>query len=501
MKKKVLTIIVFMCAVACTLCFAACGVRGAYKDSPMSGGFAPADESYGQYVYDKVVENDFVSAAEKQSSYFSLDKNTATYSLIRYQLKNNQLINKDSVRIEELINYFDYDFPTPEEGKAVAASGYLSDCPWNSENKLLLVGVKTKEAVIESVNSNYVFLIDVSGSMGGADRLGLAKYGINTLTDSLGDRDVISLVTYASGVKTVLEGVECTENGKSEIKDAVKKLRASGSTSGGDGLKRAYKLAQDRFIEGGNNRVIIISDGDFNVGIDNTTDLKEFIQEEAKSGVYLSVLGVGMGNTRDDMLQTLATCGNGNYAYLDSETEARKVLCEELNGTLFTVAKDVKAGVTFTENVSKYRLIGYDTKILSEDDFNNKETDAGEIGSNLCVAALYEISLAEGAQGKLADIEIRYKDVTNGEAVDDSVKVEVTDQTGGSEDMAFIACIAECGLLLRDSEYKGKASVDSVKERLENMREYIDRDEYKKEMVELVYIGARLYNADEPDGV
>ncbi len=499
MKKFLLSVVTVVCVLACVFCFAACGGTDMAYNVSDGGSWAPSfsDNSYGDYVYNSVIENGFSSVAENKSSYFSLDRNTASYSLIRKQLKNYEKINPDSIRIEELINYFNYDFPAPEEGKAIAASGYLADCPWNKDNKLMLVGVKSAEMELEKVNANYVFLIDVSGSMGGSSRLGLAKSGINILTDSLGENDVISMVTYASGVNTVLEGVECTEEGKIAIKEAVSGLRASGATSGGDGLQRAYKLAQDRFIDGGNNRVIIISDGDFNVGIDNPTDLKEFIQNKAETGVYLTVLGVGMGNTRDDMLETLATCGNGNYAYLDTESEARKVLCEEMSGTLFTVAKDAKAGVTFTENVSKYRLIGYDTKIISEYDFNNSAADTGEIGSNLCVAALYEITLAEGAEGKLADIEIRYKDVLNGQETDESVKCEVTDQTQGSEDLAFIACVAECGLLLRDSAYKGEASAEGVKERLEGMMEYIEKDEYKKEMLDLLYLGMRVYDVAE----
>lgn len=507
MKKRISVVIVAaLCAITCMFCLVACGSGrdnyDASTDDSGGGSFAPApsvkpDGDYGDYVYNSVIEQKFSSVAEKNSSYFSLDKNTANYSLIRKQLEDNQKINTDSVRIEELINYFDYDFPEPEEGKAVAATGYLSACPWNSDNKLMLVGVKSADVNLDEINSNYVFLIDVSGSMSGDNRIGLAKKGINMLVDSLGERDVVSLVTYASGVNTHLDGVECTEEGREQIKGVMNGLVAKGATRGGDGLERAYNLAQNHFISGGNNRVIIISDGDFNVGISDTAKLEKFIREKAETGVYLTVLGVGMNNTRDDMLETLANCGNGNYAYLDNETEARKVFGEELKGTLFTVAKDAKAGVTFTDNVVKYRLIGYDTKIITEEDFDNVNADTGEIGSNLCVAALYEITLAEGASGKLADIEIKYKDVRTEEEIETSVKFEVTDETPDSEDMKFIACVAECGLLLRDSEYMGEASVDSVKERLELLSDYIRKDEHKQEMVDLVYLGARIYGVGE----
>ncbi|MCM1236016.1 MAG: von Willebrand factor type A domain-containing protein, partial [Ruminococcus flavefaciens] len=406
------------------------------------------------------------------------------YSLVRNQINYGYKVDASGVRIEEMINYFDYGFPSPED-KSLAASAYLSDCPWNADNKLMLVGLKSTEMVLDS-NANYVFLIDVSGSMSGDNRIGLAKKGLNMLLNQLGDKDLVSVVTYASGVSTVLDGGECTEKGKENIRNKISGLVASGSTNGGDGLRRAYDIAQKHFITGGNNRVIIISDGDFNVGMDSASELKEFIGQKAKSGVYLSVIGVGMGNMRDDFMETLALNGNGNYAYLDSETEARKVFVDELKGTLFTVAKDAKAGVTFTDAVEKYRLVGYDAKTISEDDFNNENADTGEIGSNLCVTALYEISLADGAEGKLADVEVRYKDVSGNTAVNESVKVTVDVSTPSSDDLAFISCVAEFGLILRNSEYKGSASLTAVLTRLNDLNEYIANDTYKKELVTLV---------------
>lgn len=436
------------------------------------------------FVYDSIKEAGFTDVSQEASSYFSLDRNTASYSHVRSMIERGYAPAEDSVRIEEMINYFDYDFEAPTD-KAVAVSTMLADCPWNEDNKIMAVGLKTTEIVNEN-NANYVFLIDVSGSMSGDKRLGLAKKGFNMLLDGLGDKDVVSIVTYASGVNTVLDGGECTENGKGKIKNVISSLRASGSTSGGDGLERAYNIAQKHFITGGNNRVIIISDGDFNVGMTKQDDLKEFIQEKAKSGIYLSVIGVGMGNMRDDILETLATCGNGNYAYLDNENEARKVFIDELQGNLFTVAKDAKAGVTFTDSVDKYRLIGYDTKVISEDDFNNEDADTGEIGSNLCVTALYEIVLSENAEGKLADIEVRYKDVTGDTEVNESVTKEVNSDTPSSDDLSFISCVAEFGLILRDSAYKGTASLTSVLARLNDLSEYIEGDIYKQEFVVLV---------------
>lgn len=499
MKKKFALISVSLIGAAC-IGFCACsgynwdGNAGdSWHGAMMPPVFSETDDNYD---YNSVIENGFKNTANEASSYFSLDRNTATYSLIRRQIKDGHTIAPDSVRIEEMINYFGYDFSSPEDDKAVEVSSYLAPCPWNEENYLMLAGVKTSEYNLDAVACNYVFLMDVSGSMSGRDRIDLAKKGIEKLLDNLGDNSVVSLVTYANGVDTHLDGVECTDSGKTQIKNKVKDLTANGGTNGGDGLERAYRLASKHFITGGNNRVILISDGDFNVGMTSQDELKEFIQTKAQSGVYLSVLGVGMGNTRDSILETLATCGNGNYAYLDNELEAEKVFVKELNGTLKTVAKDAKAGVTFNTNtVEKYRLIGYDTKIISEDDFNNDKTDAGEIGSNLCVAALYEITLTDfelpavaGADAKLADIEVRYKDVRGATEVNDSVKSEVylNASFNDTDDFKFITCVAEFGLLLRQSAYKGTASFDSVLSRLEGLSSYMDGDPLKKEFVTLV---------------
>ncbi|MDE7440506.1 MAG: von Willebrand factor type A domain-containing protein, partial [Clostridia bacterium] len=446
--------------------------------------FAPdLAEDGNNYVHDNIVEQDFTSVAQSASSYFSLDRNTASYSQVRTQINDKKKVDASGVRIEEMINYFDYNFPAPED-KAVSVSTYLTSCPWNADSKLMLAGIKTTEMVWEG-NANYVFLIDVSGSMTGDNRLTLAKKGLYMLLDQLGEKDVVSVVTYASGVNTVVDGGECSKDGKEIIRNKISGLVASGYTSGGDGLERAYRIAQDHFITGGNNRVIMISDGDFNAGLTEKDGLKEFIQQKAKSGIYLSAIGVGMGNMRDDLMQTLAINGNGNYAYLDNVNEARKVFVDELMGTLFTVAKDAKAGVTFTDAVEKYRLVGYDAKMISEDDFNNDKTDTGEIGSNLCVTALYEIQLAEGADGKIADVEVRYKDVNNQET-NESVKSEVTVDTPSSTDLAFITCVAEFGLILRNSAYKGTGTLSSVLARLDGLTSYMANDTYKQEFVTLV---------------
>lgn len=518
MKKLLTKLAICGLAIGTALSFAACGAGGpgewdGWGDWSNGGSMAPDgatpdydasesgrpenpdEESGGNYVYDGIVEQDFKNVSQDPSSYFSLDRNTANYSQVRYQIENKWKVSPDSVRIEELINYFDYDFEAPTDS-AVNVSAYLSDCPWNDQHKLMLAGVKTTEINLEDVNGNYVFLIDVSGSMSGDKRIGLAKYGLKKLVDNLGENDKVSIVTYANGVNKILDGGECTKSGKIDIKKKIDGLKASGGTYASGGIQLAYETAQKHFITGGNNRVIIITDGDFNIGISDKSTMMEFISGKAESGVYLSVMGVGMGNMRNDMLETLALNGNGNYAYLDNNTEAEKVFCHDLGGTLMTVAKDAKAGVTFKDTVVKYRLIGYDTKIISEDEYNDPTTDTGEIGSNLCVAALYEIELAEDAEGAIANIEVKYKDVTGEGEFDKAVSVEVTTSTPSSDDLSFISCVAEFGLVLRQSKYAQNANLYSVLERLNELREYVSADVYRTEFVNLVGKASEVYNKD-----
>lgn len=452
------------------------------------------------FRYESIVEQGFHETAKAPSSYFSLDRNTASYSQVRAQLMSGRQIASDSVRAEELINYFSYSFPAPEDGEEVRATAYLSDCPWNEENKLVTVGIRTQEREIEAEFNNYVLLVDVSGSMSshvqgleGTTVMDLVKYGAEKLVSGLSDSDYVSIVTYASGIEVKLEPTRADEKGKSDIIKAIEKLNAYGSTNGSGGLQLAYEQAQKHFSEEGNNRVILMTDGDFNVGIYDADQLKEFVQEKAKSGIYLSVLGFGMGNMRDDFMQTLALNGNGNYAYIDTPAEAEKVLSKELAGMLVPVAKDAKAGVTFdAELVSRYRLIGYDMKIMSESDFNNSEKDAGEIGSNLNVVALYEIELAEGvSEGEaLAEVIVRYKSAGESEE-DREITETVRNTVSQNEDVAFIACVAEFSLVIRKSEYRGNSSLSAVLSRLKDMPTYLDSDPYKTEFQRLVEIAQK----------
>ncbi len=498
MKNRTLRILAIVLAasfVALTGCTAM--APGGYytpdMDAAMDGAVEAPDENY---RYDEIIERGFVKTAETASSYFSLDRNTAGYAFMRSQIKQNLQISKDSVRLEEYVNYFTYDYPAPATGEGIGATAYLAPCPWNEEHKLLTIGIKTEESYLSSDGGNYVFLVDVSGSMSGSSRyesegeylsrLDLVKYGLKKLVEGLGEGDNVAIVTYASGVQERLASTPVTEKNRDKIIRAIDGLSTAGSTFGSGGIELAYKVAQKGFRTGGNNRVVLLSDGDFNVGTSGIDELKELISEKAKSGIYLSVLGVGMGNTRDDLMQVLALNGNGNYAYIDSKLEAEKVFCEELSGTLYTVAKDAKAGVTFNaEAVESYRLLGYDMKRMSESDFENTEKDAGEIGSNLCVTAIYEIAPKAdiATDASLADIHIKWKDTAEQNR---EKKLTVTNAENGTPDTAFAACVAEFALVLRDSQYAGQASLESVAARLRTMQSYIADDPYKAEFERIV---------------
>lgn len=501
MKKRFVTI--FGCVILTFALFCGCSGPAMDNGNGLAGDAAPGSTSEmpwkaegENYEYDSIVEQGFCDVRETPSSYFSLDRNTAGYSFVRAQIRQNLPVAADSVRLEELVNYFDYDYPVPEQGKGIGVSAYLSDCPWNEGHKLMTVGIRTEEATVGG-DANYVLLVDVSGSMGssvygyeGMSRLELVKYGANKLVDGLGDNDRVSIVTYASGVQTVLGSTAATKEGKTKIRNALSGLTSYGSTSGADGLQRAYEQAEAHKAENGNNRVIILTDGDFNVGISDTEELTEFIQDKAKSGVALSVVGVGLGNTRDDLMQTLALNGNGNYSYIDTQLEAEKVFTEELTGTLYTVAYDAKAGVTFNaDTVSSYRLLGYDMKLISEDDFNNSEKDAGEIGSNLCVTVMYELVLnasePENAESGLANIVVRYRDTTQ---QDREAVLAVTGSESETEDTQFASCVAEFALVLRQSKYRGSASLENVLARLDAMESYLAGNEYKQEFKQIVSI-------------
>ncbi|MCH5156472.1 MAG: von Willebrand factor type A domain-containing protein [Clostridiales bacterium] len=499
--KKTSVIILSVLLALCIALFAACnGGPGDYYFPNFSMG---ADGE--NYQYESIVEQPFVSTDDETKSYFSLDRNTASYSLMRRQIESGMKLSAGSVRLEEYVNYFTYNYARPTGDNALALGGSVFDCPWNTNHKLLSVSVAAEELKFDSTQgNNIVFLIDTSGSMYGADRLGLIQQAFTMLLESLGKGDVISVVTYAGDSRVALDGEPATN--KVKIASVIEDLQARGSTNGAGGLQNAYKIAEKHFIPNGNNRVILATDGDFNVGVSSKLGLEKLISQKRESGVYLSVLGVGMLNTNDTTMETLARNGNGNYAYLDSILEAKKVLVNELNGTLVTVAKDAKIGVEFNPGVvSKYRLLGYDTKLLTEEQFEDDETDAGEIGSGHTVTAVYEIELksnrdGEIVQGEIATAEVKYKKpAMSNDGIEQNKSVSITFKTSDytetpSDDCVFIGCVLEYGLILRQSKYKGDASFTAVLSRLEQLTVYLTQDDFKLDFYRLVEKANVLYN-------
>lgn len=461
------------------------------------------DDYFNTEEYNQIIESGYKSVAANPLSTFSVDVDTASYANVRRMIEYGQNINPDAVRIEEFINYFNYDYPEPTTDDPFSVTTELSDCPWNSEAKLLLVGLKAKDIeVSEREPLNLVFLIDVSGSMFSEDKLPLVQKAFTMLTETLTEDDRISIVTYAGDEKVVLKGTSGED--KDKIIKAINSLEAGGSTYGEAGINRAYELAEKYFIKGGNNRVILATDGDLNVGLSTEEELTELIEEKRESGVFLSVLGFGTGNIKDDRMEALADHGNGNYSYIDSELEAKKVLVEEMCGTLYTVAKDVKIQVEFNPvNVSGYRLIGYENRALADKDFADDTKDAGEIGAGHTVTALYELVMNEsgtsipeaelkyqqntatGDRSELLTVSLRYKQPDGDKSK--LLAVPVTNEVYTEkmpENMTFAAAAAEFGMILRGSEYRGNASCEHI---LEMLEDYDYRgDDYKTEFVYLV---------------
>lgn len=459
-------------------------------------------------TYKEIKENSFVAVAQQPVTTFSADVDRAAYANVRRIIGYGQIPPKDAVRIEEMVNYFDYDYPAPEEGSVspLRVSPELAPAPWNPNHLLLRIGLQAKKIdLAKAPPSNIVFLIDVSGSMDEENKLPLLKSSFKMLLGQLRPDDKIAIVTYANGTKVALPSTSVKD--KEKIIKVLDNLYASGGTSGGKGIQLAYEQAQKSFIKNGNNRIILATDGDFNIGINNTTDLEKFIEKQRESGIYMSVLGFGIGNYRDDMAETIADKGNGNYAYIDNITEAKKVLVNELSGTLFAVAKDVKLQLEFNPKyVKEYKLIGYENRMLANEDFTNDKKDAGEIGAGHTVTALYELVPSDGKvaqslryqsqelneKGKgneLGFLKIRYKDPK----VKDAKSVEITEPLvfnkkalkETSTDYRFAASVAEFGILLRDNSNKANATYDQVIELAEGAIGK-DSEGYRKEFVRLV---------------
>lgn len=455
--------------------------------------------------YNYIKENGYTAVSSAPLSTFSADVDTASYTNVRRMIDDGMDVPPDAVRIEEFINYFDYDYTDPADGEPFAVHTELSDCPWNDETELLMVGINTKgfDAVLdERPAMNLVFLIDVSGSMYDDNKLPLVQKSFSMLTDNLTAADRVSIVTYAGSDEVVLEGAD--GNDRKKILRAINDLEAGGSTAGAAGINTAYDIAQKYFIDGGNNRVILATDGDLNVGLSSESELTRLIEEKRESGVFLSVLGFGTGNYKDNRLEALADYGNGNYSYIDSEKEAKKVLVDEMSGTLFTVAKDVKFQLEFNPaNVKGYRLIGYENRVMAAEDFNDDTKDAGEIGAGHSVTVLYEIVPADSKM-ELGESELKYASDSEGVMGDELLTVNIRyKEPEGSEsklltypvnkslysdkmsaDMNFASCVAEFGMLLRNSRYIGDVTYKDVSAQLSKY-DYSD-DDYKDEFIYLV---------------
>jgi Ca-activated chloride channel family protein len=409
--------------------------------------------------FDDFLDNPFIDTEVENVSTFSVDADGAAYAYMRRMVSQGFRPTRAAVRIEEYLNYFTFDYPDPADGKDVAINAEVGACPWQPEHKLLRLGIKGRDIYQgKHPKSNYVFLLDISGSMATKDKLPLLQEGMKAMIDYLDPDDRISIVTYASGEKKVLESTPVRE--ASKIKKAIGKLVASGSTAGHSGMRMAYEECLANYIEGGNNRVIMGTDGDFNVGETSTDAILELAENYAAKGIYLTVCGFGTGNLNDGMMEKVSNAGNGTYEYIDSEDELTKVFVIERN-KFISVANDVKNQVTFDkEMVKSYRLIGYENRVLGKEDFDNDKKDAGEIGASQTITALYEIVPAEGfAKSKvIAKYDLRYKEALGDASIPLTMDIAVSDPDGSSANLDLAAGIAAYGMMLRQTRYQGSSS-------------------------------------------
>ena len=473
---------------------------------------ASAPGRFNTETYDRIHENPFLAAAKTPLSTFSIDVDTASYSNMRRFLNQGQLPPRGAVRIEELINYFSYAYPQPKGAVPFSTISEVSTCPWNPAHRLVHIGLQGRRIAKKQMPPrNLVFLLDVSGSMSDANKLPLLKAALRLLVSQLTEQDRVAVVVYAGSSGLVLPST--TGDNKEKILSALGRLQSGGSTNGGAGIQLAYKVARQHFRQGGINRVILATDGDFNVGNTSQSGLVRLIEKERNSGVFLTVLGFGMGNYKDSTMEKLADKGNGNYAYVDSLNEARKVLVNEAGATLVTIAKDVKIQVEFNPSrVSAYRLIGYENRMLRARDFNDDKKDAGEIGAGHSVTALYEVvpvglkapqagtvdplkyqqrsASAASASGELLTLKLRYKkpDSDRSKLLSTVLK---DGQTSASHSLRFSSAVAAFGMLLRDSKHKGQASFAMVK-KLAGQSLGQDPHGYRAEFLKLVDRAAEL---------
>ena len=437
-------------------------------------------EEYGRFE-----ENEFLAVADNPLSTFSVDVDRAAYSNVRRFLRDGQRPPRDAVRIEEMVNYFTYDYPDPSGAQPFSVTTEVAGCPWNERHRLLLVGLQGRRMKTADLPpNNLVFLIDVSGSMFEPNKLPLVKQGLELLVNQLRPKDRVAIVVYAGNAGLVLPSTPGSNKGA--ILSAIQGLEAGGSTAGGAGIKLAYEVAKENFLDGGNNRVILATDGDFNVGASSDGELEQLIESKRNDRIFLTVLGFGTGNVKDSKMELLADKGNGNYAYVDSLAEARKVLVSEMGATLFTIAKDVKLQIEFNPSkVAAYRLIGYENRILRKEDFNNDAKDAGDIGAGHSVTALYEL-VPPGADAltssvdplkyqaahvttsspEMLTLKLRYKEPESetSKLLTYTVSDSKADVTAASNNLRFASAVAEFGMLLRNSKHKGDATYDEARQ-------------------------------------
>ena len=458
--------------------------------------------------YKEIAENSLKTVSENPLSTFSIDVDAASYSNMRRYINKGELPPADAIRTEELINYFTYDYPQPTGNDPVKITTEVGACPWNAKHRLVRIGLKAKEIPTDKLPvSNLVFLIDVSGSMYGPQRLGLVQSSLKLLVNNLREEDRVAIVVYSGSAGEKLPSTSGSD--KQKIREAIDELTAGGSTAGGAGIKLAYKIAKQNFVKGGNNRIILCTDGDFNVGVSSNEGLEKLIEQERKSDVFLTVLGYGMGNYKDSKMQVLAEKGNGNHAYIDNLQEANRVLVNEFGATMHTVAKDVKLQIEFNPSqVQAYRLIGYESRLLKDEDFNNDAKDAGEMGAGHTVTAFYEVvpaGVKSDFTGKVDDlkyqktkpaptatnnskelltVKLRYKapDGNTSKKIEHPLIDDKKEKV--SSDFRFASAVAMFGQLLRDSDFKGDATYDKV---ISLAKTSLDNDEkgYRREFIRL----------------
>ncbi|GAB7086472.1 vWA domain-containing protein [Marinifilum fragile] len=470
------------------------------------------DMTYNTEGYSTINENNYKNAVESPISTFSIDVDAASYSNVRRFLTNGEKPPIDAVRIEEMINYFNYNYEQPTGEHPFAIHHEIARCPWNNDNLLLHIGLQGKKIETENLPaSNLVFLLDVSGSMNSQNKLPLLKKAFKLLVNQLRPEDKVAIVVYAGSSGLVLPSTN--GNKKEEILNALNKLNAGGSTAGAAGLELAYKTARENFIDGGNNRIILATDGDFNIGISSNAEMERLIEKERNNGVFISVLGFGMGNYKDDKMEIIADKGNGNYSYIDNILEAKKVLVNEFGGTLHTIAKDVKIQIEFNPAiVEEYRLIGYENRMLNKEDFDDDKKDAGELGSGHNVTALYEIKLAKKkkkdqnlkyqdtklnakalSKDEIASVKFRYKNPEGRKSIliTEEIPMNIQAKQSLSENFQFSAAVAGFGLLLRESKHKGNCNYEMLIDLAQNSKGK-DEEGYRGEFIRLMKLAKHL---------